>query len=687
MKLTKFINYSFLLFLNFFIVACGGGGGGGGGGGSSPSLLSGIFIDSAVEGLTYQTATQSGKTNSSGTFNYYSGESISFYIGNVLIGTTSSKSSINPIDLVANGDIDNATVINIARVLQTFDSDKNTSNGITLVSAAQNLDLNITIDFSQDSNITFLISDVNTSEGGTLVEINASDAKAHLSITLSLPTDNDNDYIPDDIETSIGMDNSIQDENTNSIIDGFDTAGSFGDPNFGNQWFIRLNASIGLDLDNTYKKYMGYNSGTNIIAQIVDTGVETTHEDLAANMDLTKSRNAINSTNGGTTDTNGHGTRCAGILGARAFNGKGVRGVAPFIKIVGNNWLENQTASELEKAWLTGDGASTIAVSSNSWGSCYSTSTVEEDILAQGTSILRDGKGRNYVMAAGNERTGDESCPHNSNPASANMSYSANNQYVITVAALGKDNIYANYSNQGSNILVSAYGGDSDDGEYIYTTALSNTYTDSMSGTSAATPMVAGGVALLLEACPTLTYRDVKYLIAKNATQIDIGNSTWEQNSAGLWHSIDYGYGLLNVEDMITMCQNNYTNLGTVNTSNDTQAVNNTVPNNDANGLSISINVATSKTVEWVGVWLDMTFDDIGDVEFTLESPAGTVTKLLHSDNALGNTDISGEYRLSSVAFVDENSAGNWIVKVADKNINNQTNRTINSIKIQIVGH
>ncbi|MCP4231508.1 MAG: hypothetical protein GY771_15365, partial [bacterium] len=65
----------------FILTACGDGSDG-----SSQTALKGTFIDSAVEGVTYTTDTQSGTTDSTGTFIYLPGEIVSFYIGDILIG-------------------------------------------------------------------------------------------------------------------------------------------------------------------------------------------------------------------------------------------------------------------------------------------------------------------------------------------------------------------------------------------------------------------------------------------------------------------------------------------------------------------------------------------------------------------------------------------------------------------------
>ncbi len=643
MKFKKTKKYIPIFLFAIIFYGCGGGGGGGGSSSSSSSVSSGSFIDSAVEGLTYSTPTQSGKTDNIGRFYYTNGETVSFYIGNIFIGSAIGGSQITPLEIVSSGDINNAKVLNIARVLQTFDSDKNPATGITLVDAAKNLDF-VNGDFNNSTFITNLINEVNSSVGN-LVEVNTTSAREHLMDTLGLNATNGND------------------------------------PLISNQWYLD-----DLNITEVHKDYNGSSANGSII-QIVDTGIEHNHEDIIVNLDLSKSYNAetVTSLNCAPDSGESHGTQCAGIASARGYNNKGIRGINPLGKVVGfkfktdssGNFSYNQ--AELEKAWTTGDGANDITVSSNSWGSCFDNGQTEEDILAIGASILRDGKGRIYVMAGGNDREDSGNCPK----GSANLTYTSNSQYMITVAALNKNNTFASYSSQGSNILISAYGVD------VYSTDLSNSYS-TFGGTSAATPMVAGGIGLILEACPNLTYRDVKYILAKTATHIDSGNSTWVTNNAGLKHSIDYGYGRLNVSGAITMCKSGYTNLGAKFTINDEITGSWVVPNDNSTGITKTINVTENKTVEWVGVTFMGTFDNLGEFEFYLTSPSGTITKLLHNDNGAGDLNINNStFRLSSTAFIDENSIGDWSIKIADRDANTQTsaNRTITKIELQIVGH
>ena len=128
------------------LAACGGGGGGGDDPPPPPppppQTLTGVFLDSAVQGLTYETATQSGTTNTRGEFSYRSGEEVTFSVGSFLLGTAVATDEMTPVDLVpgAQGATEQTRVqgvLNIARFLQTLDEDGNADNGIVISATAR----------------------------------------------------------------------------------------------------------------------------------------------------------------------------------------------------------------------------------------------------------------------------------------------------------------------------------------------------------------------------------------------------------------------------------------------------------------------------------------------------------------------------------------------------------------------
>lgn len=121
-----------------------------------PTTYTGTFIDSAVEGLSYKTATQEGTTNASGEFIYQLGETVVFSIGGIKFPAVDVKAVLTPLDIFETEDLSNAGVVNMLRLLQSLDEDGMPENGIKIIEAAHTLVENINIDFT-DSNFATLI--------------------------------------------------------------------------------------------------------------------------------------------------------------------------------------------------------------------------------------------------------------------------------------------------------------------------------------------------------------------------------------------------------------------------------------------------------------------------------------------------------------------------------------------------
>lgn len=548
------------------------------------------------------------------------------------------------------------------------------------------------------------------------ITIQASDGKLSQSLQVLITVknqehyyDEDGDYIPDLIEKKVlGFDPRNSDQNENGVEDGLEL-----DPFFEYQWHLRSTGRLvndsnvmtvegnDLNLLEIYHQYMGYNDGEPIIIQVVDDGIDIEHEDLRDNIDLSRSYNYEEQ--GAPLppeplEEHTHGTKVAGIIAARAFNNLGVRGVAPFSKIAGSNWLSNQTTLGLEKAWLTGDGANEIAISNNSWGRYFSSDSTTENIMKKGVEELRDGKGRVYIFSAGNSRQ---------EYGNANLSYDINSRYPIVVAALKHDNTHSVYSSPGANLFVSAYAGNyASDSPTIGTTTITNTaqnsgdiqtkdtwsedndrnYTFAMNGTSAAAPNVSGSLALVLEACPNLTWRDIRKLTATQAIKVDLDNTSWIQNAAGLWHSIDYGFGLINPQGMINQCKKTENLLAEEVTASELIEPNQVIPDNQ-NQQVFNISMADNLNIEWVEITIDNDSSWASDYEIQLTSPAGTRISMM-SYNLASKMYIpnwlDGGFRMGTPAMLNETSQGNWMVTITDAH--NGDIGTLKSIKLNVHG-
>lgn len=117
---------------------------------STPVIYTGVFIDSAVEGLNYQTESQSGKTNTEGEFNYQLDEMITFSIGGIKFPAVAVDAIITPLDIFKTESFENIGVINMARLLQSLDIDGIASNGIELNENIHTLAAQLNIDFTSD---------------------------------------------------------------------------------------------------------------------------------------------------------------------------------------------------------------------------------------------------------------------------------------------------------------------------------------------------------------------------------------------------------------------------------------------------------------------------------------------------------------------------------------------------------
>lgn len=150
--------------------------------------LTGVFVDSPVEGLQWRSGNMSGMTDVAGTFRYISGAIVQFYVGDIFIGEAVGNSIIIPIDLVVGAlDINNTTAINIVRFLLTLDDDNDASNGIKILQASSDLALGASIDFTQSTtdfagsaNVQGLSTSLTSvTEAGPRALVSVSDALLH----------------------------------------------------------------------------------------------------------------------------------------------------------------------------------------------------------------------------------------------------------------------------------------------------------------------------------------------------------------------------------------------------------------------------------------------------------------------------------------------------------------------------
>lgn len=176
------------------LTACGGGSSNNGNsessnGDSGDDVLTGVFLDSAVSGISFTTESQSGITSAEGEFTYLENESVTFSIGEMALPTIAAAPIVTPVDMGENGELDARLTVNIARLLQSIDEDGNPENGIRIPESANAVAAPIDFslgetDFSNNENVINLVS--NSGSSNTTL-IGKDEALAHLEGTQLLP--------------------------------------------------------------------------------------------------------------------------------------------------------------------------------------------------------------------------------------------------------------------------------------------------------------------------------------------------------------------------------------------------------------------------------------------------------------------------------------------------------------------
>ncbi|MCF1439098.1 MAG: hypothetical protein LPD71_10235 [Shewanella sp.] len=115
-----------------------------------PQTLTGVFLDSPVEGLGFSTASQSGFTNPDGEFTYLAGETINFRLGGIVFPEVTASAEITPLTLFATDYPATTEVVNTLRLLQSLDSDGVAAGGITISAETTQALAGMTLDLSSE---------------------------------------------------------------------------------------------------------------------------------------------------------------------------------------------------------------------------------------------------------------------------------------------------------------------------------------------------------------------------------------------------------------------------------------------------------------------------------------------------------------------------------------------------------
>jgi subtilisin-like proprotein convertase family protein len=433
--------------------------------------------------------------------------------------------------------------------------------------------------------------------------------------------------------------------------------------NTGQKTFATFATDSGFDLNlsTVFEKNI---TGDGVRIAVSDSGVEINHDDLHENAldgehrDYSLSSPYI----GDPVPTSSHGTAVTGIINAVGWNNMGSIGVAPGAKFAGFQFLNSLQSTSL----LINQASGNFDIFNFSYGDAIFQDTISDSDYIDHLRNQTISSNKVYVKAAGNEYLlgeGTTCAPHN-----ANFPFENESPFVIVVGAVAgastnpanKTAIKSSYSNPGSNIWVSAPGGEyGKDDPAILTTDLPTCfkgyskatsglfnlfeyghslnsqchYTSTMNGTSSAAPMVSGVIALLREANPSLKMRDIKHILANTSKKINpnhednyfgkshpsnaiagcsstnltghVYEQGWVTNDAGYEFNNFYGFGMVDADAAVTMAESYTFGLGTQVEQNSnfssgsfgSGTLNTTIPDNSKDGRTDTIAISAGNAL------------------------------------------------------------------------------------------
>ena len=459
-------------------------------------------------------------------------------------------------------------------------------------------------------------------------------------------------------------------------------------PLYSSQWHFRL---IG-DIEAVWADYTGV--GVNV--GIFDDGTQRSHQDLDANYNAALHFNNLITDNGQPIlADDGHGTSVAGVIGAENNSIGGV-GVAYDVNLTGVNYLGflQQQGGDVPLDALR--HGSEFDITNNSWGF---TPTYDASLsIADPTTFMslsaevfrlvaqegRGGLGTISIKAAGNEAN---------NPVLEAQGVFGSAQgeglnslhEIITVAATTRTGNAQNYSNFGVNLTVSAPAAAVTTDRTGAAGYDPGDFTSSFGGTSAATPVVAGVVALMLDANENLGWRDVQNILSVSASHTGSAHGSasgtgneigaWFSNGAANWNGggmtyhLSYGFGMVDAYAAVRMAEIWSRLYPTAQVSDNMRTVTASMTGGPVtirdNATAVAtVNVTGNLSIEHIYVTITGTHTYLGDLTITLVSPSDETYTLFLNEG--GSTRLDGTWTYGVTAALGDRSAGAWRVEVRD---------------------
>uniref|UniRef100_A0A8C2K4B3 Proprotein convertase subtilisin/kexin type 7 n=1 Tax=Cyprinus carpio TaxID=7962 RepID=A0A8C2K4B3_CYPCA len=415
---------------------------------------------------------------------------------------------------------------------------------------------------------------------------------------------------------------------------------TFNDPKYPSQWHLHNDVKQGMDVNVTgvWERDI---TGVGVTVVVVDDGIQHTLADIQPNYSPEGSYD-LNSNDpdpmphpDGHSD-NHHGTRCAGEIAAVSNNSFCAVGVAYGSRVAGIRVLDGPLTDSMEavafnKHYQVND------VYSCSWGPDDDGRTVDgphplgKAALQHGVIAGRRGFGSIFVVASGNGGQYEDNC---------NYDGYANSIYTVTIGAVDENGKRPFYAEECASMLAVTFSSGSRQLRSIVTSDWSlqsgTGCTDGHTGTSAAAPLAAGMVALMLQVRPCLSWRDVQHIITYTATQV------WES----VPFLVSYQSPVLKANEDIPEYPKTLTHTWNVSVS--------------------DLRQSGMQTLEHVSVTVTIAHPRRGNVEIWLICPSG-MSSLIGARRSL-DVDPTGftDWTFSTVRCWGERAEGQYTLQITD---------------------
>ncbi|KAG8440740.1 hypothetical protein GDO86_006470 [Hymenochirus boettgeri] len=315
------------------------------------------------------------------------------------------------------------------------------------------------------------------------------------------------------------------------------------DPVWPNMWYLHCSdksSRCRSEMNVVAAWQRGY-TGKNVVVSILDDGVEKNHPDLVQNYDPLASHDVNGDDQDPSPRYDASNENKIQLDNATAVAYNNHQGGTRIRMLDGD-------VTDVVEAKSLGVRPDYIDIYSSSWGPDDDGKTVDgpgplaRKAFEDGVKKGRKGLGSIYVWASGNGgREGDYcSCDGYTNSI-----------YTVSISSTTENGYKPWYLEECASTLATTYSSGAFYERKIVTTDLRRGCTDDHTGTSVSAPMVAGVIALALEANPLLNWRDVQHLIVKTSRSVHLRAPDWKTNGAGRKVSHLYGFGLVDAEAMV----------------------------------------------------------------------------------------------------------------------------------------